>query len=108
MESSGTRWRCVSPHPGGVALRVKVSPNASKTEAQGLREDRLRVRLQAPPVDGKANEALRTWAAKTFGLRARQVEILKGDRQTEKVLLLRGTTPDAASSVLDRLFPEAE
>jgi uncharacterized protein (TIGR00251 family) len=59
-------------------LRVIVIPNASKTEIVGLHEGALKIRLAAPPVDGKANEELCRFLAKTLGIASSLVEIEKG------------------------------
>lgn len=103
MERSESAWPCLAPHPEGVVLSVKISPNAAKTEAAGLWNGKLRVRVQSPPVEGKANKALRDWAAGIFGLRAQGVEILRGEKNPEKLLLLRGLTLELAGKALDAI-----
>ena len=51
-----------------MIVDVHVMPNAAKTQIQGLHDGALRVRLHAPPVDGKANLALQAWLAATLGI----------------------------------------
>lgn len=97
-------WICLSTHAGGVVLKVRVAPNAAKTAAEGLRQDRLSLRVKAPPVEGKANEEVRKWAAKAFEIRASHVTLLRGEKAREKDLLLEGVTPEAAAKVLDGLM----
>ena len=97
------QWPCVAAHSEGITLALKVSPNAARTGAHGLWQDRLRVRIKAPPVEGKANEALRKWVAGTFGLRRKDVEIISGEKASKKLLLLRGARHEAACKVLDSL-----
>lgn len=46
-----------------MTVEVHVMPNAARTQIQGLHDGALRVRLHAPPVDGKANLALQAWLA---------------------------------------------
>jgi len=101
-------WPCISSHSEGALLRVRATPKASRTEAMGLRGDRLSVRVQAPPVDGKANAALLKWVAKVFGLRAAQVRLVRGELAREKDLLLEGTTREAVCLRLDALTPETD
>lgn len=66
-----------------MELRVKVTPNAKHSEILGWEDDPragrvLRVRLQAPPIDGKANKALVAFLGKEFGVSKSSVRILKG------------------------------
>lgn len=59
-------------------LAVSVVPNAKRTGADGLHDGALRVRLAAPPVDGKANELLLQWVAKELDLPHRAVTLARG------------------------------
>ena len=72
-----------------LKLTVHATPGAKRTEAAGAYGDALRVRLQAPPVDGKANAALIAWAAKALGVPRAQVELLQGAASRHKVLGVR-------------------
>ena len=74
--------------PGGVRsgmqVRVLAVPNAKRSEIVGWEEDSragrvLRVKIAAPPVEGKANAALREFLAKQFGLSKSEVLLEKGD-----------------------------
>lgn len=72
-----------------LEVRLRVQPRASRDgfiEEQG---DSFRVRLQAPPVDGKANAALRRFLADAFGVPLSSVQILGGEQSREKRLLIR-------------------
>lgn len=105
MERPGADWPCLAVHPEGVTLSLKVSPNASRTMAGGLWQNKLRLRVQAPPVEGKANAAVVRWAAATFGVRTQDVELIQGTRSGEKVVLIRGITEAEAKGALGS--PEA-
>lgn len=88
-------WPFLASHTEGTILRLRVTPNASRSEIAGVVPDgmggqRLTVRLQAPPVEGKANRAACRWAAQFAGLREAQVRILRGEKAREKDLLLTG------------------
>ncbi len=69
-----------------LKLPIHATPGAKRTEAAGAHGDALRVRLGAPPVDGKANAALIDWAAAAFGVPKKQVELLHGAAGRQKVL----------------------
>lgn len=72
-----------------LKLPIHATPGAKRTEAAGAHGDALRVRLGAPPVDGKANAALIAWAACAFGVPKSQVELLHGAAGRQKLLQLR-------------------
>lgn len=72
-----------------LKLPIHATPGAKRTEAAGMHGDALRVRLGAPPVDGKANAALIAWAAKAFGVPKAQVELLHGASGRQKLLAVR-------------------
>lgn len=71
---------------GTVRVDVHVMPNAAKTQAQGLHDGALRVRLHATPVDGQANQALQAWLAETLGVPKSAVELLRGATARRKQL----------------------
>lgn len=101
MVATGDPRPCLSPHAEGATLAVKVTPGASKTEIRAIRDGRLRIRVQAPPVEGKANRALGRWLAKALEIRPRQIRLLRGEKSSEKVLLLQGVTPEQAAVKLE-------
>lgn len=93
-----------------LKLAIHATPGAKRTEAAGLHGDALRVRLGAAPVDGKANEALITWAASTFGVPKKQVELLHGAAGRQKVLAVQladAAALAAAQALLQQLRGEA-
>ncbi len=75
-----------------LRLPIHATPGARRTEAAGAHGDALRVRLAAPPVDGKANAALIDWAAAAFDIPKKQIELLHGASGRRKLLALRFAT----------------
>src|SRR5262245_10553053 len=73
-----------------VVLRLHVIPGAKRSEAAGVRgegaEARLRIRLAAPPVDGKANAELRRFLADAFGVALTRVTLLRGEASRQKTV----------------------
>jgi uncharacterized protein (TIGR00251 family) len=63
-----------------------VQPGAKRTEIAGVHGACLKVRLAAPPLDGKANAALRAFLAEVFGVPLRQVRLLRGEASRRKVV----------------------
>lgn len=75
-----------------ITLRLHIQPGAKKTECAGLYGDALKIRLAAPPVDGKANQSLIVWLAEFFGVPQRQVKIKSGETNRRKVITVTGST----------------
>ncbi len=69
-----------------VTFAVRVVPRASRNEIAGVHGDALKVRLTAPPVEGKANEALIAFLAQRLGVRKSQVEIVAGGTSRRKMI----------------------
>jgi uncharacterized protein len=77
-----------------LKVAVHAAPGAKRTECQGAYGDALKVRLAAPPVDGKANQALQVWLAFVFGLRQSQIELISGQTSRSKVWALQCASSD--------------
>jgi uncharacterized protein (TIGR00251 family) len=75
---------------GGVTFAVRVVPRASRNEIVGVHGDALKVRLTAPPVEGRANEALVAFLAQRLGVRKSQVEIVAGATSRHKMIRVTG------------------
>lgn len=69
-----------------LILWVRVQPRASRDEWLEPGDDRFRVRIAAPPVDGKANAHLREFLAALFGVARSQVTLLAGETGRDKRL----------------------
>jgi uncharacterized protein len=85
-----SRMSWIQPAAGGCVVNVRVIPRASKNQIQGVLGDALKIRLQAPPVDGKANEALVRFLADTLSLPTRNVSLISGETGRNKRVLLSG------------------
>jgi len=86
---------------GGVLLRLRIVPNASKNELAGLYGDALKVRVQSPALEGRANAALQKFIAKKLGLSKSAVELVGGAKSRDKQLLVHGLDPAALASLLE-------
>ena len=85
---------------GGVTITVKATPRANKNEIVGADADWLRVRLKAPPVDGKANDALVKFFAEFFYVPKSAVSIVSGDTARLKRVHISGLSSDAAQGLI--------
>jgi uncharacterized protein (TIGR00251 family) len=73
-------------------LAIKAIPNAPRSEVVGWLGDALKVKVHAPPVEGRANDALCAFLAETLGLPRRAVTVLRGDTSRQKLVRLDGLT----------------
>lgn len=87
-------WCGTMPH--GVRITVQVAPNAKRTELMGLMEDAVKIRLQAQPVEGKANEALVRFVAEKLKVPRTAVTITHGQTSKRKTVEIRAEGLDEA------------
>ena len=80
----------------GWLISVHAQPGAKKGAVAGLHGEALKIRVAAPPVEGKANEALTAFVAKALGVSRRAVSIVKGESSREKLLLVADVAADPA------------
>jgi uncharacterized protein len=81
---------------GAVIVDVHVMPNAPKTQVQGLHDGALRIRLKAPPVDGKANQELVAWLARELKVPRASIELIRGDTARRKQLRVEQASVSSA------------
>src|SRR5438128_8833412 len=87
-DAGDARWPCLRATPTGVVLDVSVVPGAKRTEAVGLHDGALRLRLAAPPIEGRANEALIAWLADELGVPRKSIQLLRGASSRRKQMAL--------------------
>ena len=82
-------------------IRIKVVPGASRNTIAGLLGDRLKVRTNAPPEDGKANKAVCKFLAEALGIKPAQIQVHRGHTNPEKTISINGCTLDDIASSLN-------
>ncbi|HEY5492308.1 MAG TPA: DUF167 domain-containing protein [Gemmatimonadaceae bacterium] len=90
----------VTPRGAGVRFAIHVQPRSKRPGIDGLHGDALRVRVQAPPVEGAANEAVVAVIAAALGVPARAVHIAAGQSGRQKLVDVDGVDAAAALSRL--------
>lgn len=85
---------------GELLLILHIQPGAKKTEVAGEHGDALKIRLAAPPVDGKANAALQAFVAERLGVGRAAVTLKSGQTSRRKVLAVAGAPADAERRLL--------
>ena len=86
---------------GGVRIRIKAQPRASKTEIGGVRDGVLHVKLTAPPSDGAANKHLVEFFSRKLKIAKSHIEILSGEKGRHKRLFLQGVSASELKSRLE-------
>lgn len=82
---------------GSITLTLHIQPGAKRTECAGLHGDALKIRLSAPPVDGKANAALIEYVAERLDCGRAAVTLKSGQTSRRKVLAVTGSTAEAVA-----------
>jgi uncharacterized protein len=89
----------------GVKLAVRAQPGARKTAVVGFYGEgatsQLKIAVQAPPIEGRANEALIKFLAELFNISKSSVELMSGELSRSKVFLLRGVTEQKVHELLN-------
>jgi len=89
---SATGTLHVRPMPSGGRFEIRVTTRASRAAIAGVRDGRLLVRVNAPPVDGTANDAIVRLLASAMGVPPRDVRILAGATGRLKVIEVTGVS----------------
>lgn len=77
-------------------LAIRVQSRAAQDELKLEADGRLRLRITAPPVAGKANERLRRFLGRAFGVAPSQVNVIAGERNRNKRIVIRRADPQKA------------
>lgn len=75
-----------------IVLRLHAQPGAKRTSVVGLYGDKLKIAIATPPVDGKANQAIIAFLAKTLGVSKSKISLISGETSREKRIRIQGIT----------------
>ena len=84
----------------GVTFAIRVLPRSSKCELAGLQGDALKIRITAPPVEGRANEACIRFLASLFNVSKNRIAIEAGHKSKNKQVSIAGLTCGDVRAVL--------
>lgn len=79
---------------GVITLTLHVQPGAKRSEVAGLHGEALKIRLAAPPIDGRANDALLRFIADVMDVPLRNVELRQGEQSRHKTVQVSGSRID--------------
>ncbi len=87
----------------GIVFNIKVIPRSSICELVEIREDALKIKITAPPVEGKANEECIKFIAKKLGIRKSRVDIIAGHKSKKKTIAVSGLTRSEFKTQIESL-----
>lgn len=88
-------------HTDHCLLQLRIHPGAKHTSVIGTLGARLKIAVQAPPVDGKANDALLRWLAKTLEVKGSAVTLVSGQASRDKRIRVEGVAAARIRAALD-------
>lgn len=86
----------ISSISSGVRIAVHAQPGAKTTATAGIHGHSLKIRVQAPPLEGRANEELCRFLAEKLGVPRSQVVLIRGDKSRAKVFEIKGVSLEFA------------
>jgi uncharacterized protein (TIGR00251 family) len=81
-------------------INVKLIPRSSRNEIIGKENDGIKIKLTAPPVDGRANKALVQFLANKLGVPKQDIEIVSGERSRKKSIRINGISTEKVKGIL--------
>lgn len=89
---------------GAVTFKVKAQPRAARSAVTGVYGDALKLRVAAPPVDGKANDEIKRLLARLFDVAASDVTIVSGETSQTKLIRIQTLSLERAQATLARVL----
>ncbi len=83
-------------------LHIRLQPNARRNEVVGFQHDVLRLRVTAPPHEGRANKALIDLLSDALGMAKSRIDILRGHTTRDKLIVIEGLEPNEVRTRLER------
>jgi uncharacterized protein (TIGR00251 family) len=93
----------LSETSGGIRLALYVQPNAPMSKVVGVYQDRLKIKIQAVPADGRANAEVVSFLSEVFSVPPSAVEILSGTTGRNKYVMIAGQSLSTAMATLAEL-----
>jgi uncharacterized protein (TIGR00251 family) len=89
----------------GTIIPIRVQPGARKTTWAGAHNQEIKLKVQAPALEGAANQNCLSFLAGWFGIKRSEVVLLKGGKSRSKVFLLKGLTLEKCLSLIPYQSP---
>ena len=89
--------------PSGITLSLHCQPGAKQTKVVGLHDDCLKIALQAPALENKANELLVSWLSKQLKIQQKQIQLISGQNSRKKRIEIHGDI--SLEQIIEVLLP---
>jgi hypothetical protein len=99
MNNSNNNNLKITKLENGIKLSVKIVPNSSRCEIAGIVEESLKIKLDVPPVEGKANEKCIKFLSKVLGVPKTSINIVCGETSKNKILFIKGDAEELSSKL---------
>lgn len=86
--------------PDGVVFNIRVLPRSSRCEIAGIQNDALKLKITAPPVEGKANEECIRFLSDRLGVKRSKISIVAGQKSKNKSIAISGLTRKDIESII--------
>lgn len=83
-----------------IKLNLYIQPGAKSTEILGLHDGALKIRLNAPPIEGRANEMLIKYLATCFEVPSKQIKLVRGEKSRKKIFEITGSSVDPSQLII--------
>jgi len=90
--------------PSRITLSLHCQPGAKQTKVLGLHDDCLKIALQAPPLENKANALLVAWLSKQLKVPQKQIQFISGQNSRKKRIEIQGDI--SAEKIIQALMPD--
>ena len=90
----------ITENANGVSIPIQVQPRSSVNKIRGIHDGRLKLAVDAAPVDGEATKQCLRYLAEIFAVANSRVKLLSGAQSRKKLILIEGLTADRCRAVL--------
>lgn len=104
--SQGRRLPFLSACPEGALIMLRVQPGSPKNETQGIHNNRLKVRLTSPPVEGRANDCLIGFLSKLLGIKKSALALIAGHKSRDKTVKISGASVGEVEKAIAKVLEE--
>lgn len=89
-------------NPDGIVISIRIQPRAKKIGINGTHDGALKIGVNSPPIDGRANEELTALLAELLDVPKRSISIINGELARDKKVLIAGVTANKVAGLLKK------